>query len=157
MLFAPLPRFPSHRSHCSGGTGVLVMLTLTNWFVSLFHTLLKVGQSLDILENPSSVPATFPTDNNPSCYSENAWKKKKCWATLLLFNVKEINRSAHLTCQQSGCSHVRPLKQNLWHGRNETCKHGRWKYVMVRIKKSRNCEKLRSHASVTQLSASSDL
>ena len=49
----------------------LVMLTFINWFVSLFHTLLKVGQSLDVLENPSSVPATFLTDNNPSCYTEN--------------------------------------------------------------------------------------
>lgn len=55
----------------------LVMLTLTNWFVSLFHTLLKVGQSLDVLENPSSVPATFPTDNNPSCYSEKSLDEKK--------------------------------------------------------------------------------
>lgn len=74
-LFAPLPRFPSHRSHCSGGTGVSVMLTLTNWFVSLFRTLLKVGQSLDVLEiHPvCQLHSHFaPTDNNLSCYSENA-------------------------------------------------------------------------------------
>ena len=85
LAFRTTPKIPpSHRSHCSGGTGVLVMLTLTNWFVSLFHTPLKVRQSLDILENPSSVPATFLTDNNPSCCSESS-----------------INRSAHLTRSHS--------------------------------------------------------
>lgn len=92
---------PSHRSHCSGGTGVLVMLTLTNWFVSLFHTLLKVRQSLDILENPSSVPATFLTDNNPSCCSESS-----------------INRSAHLTLSHSQLFKASSAAWKEWNLRN---------------------------------------
>lgn len=67
-------------SHCSGRTGISLMLTLTNWFVSLFRTLLKVGQSHDILKNLSSVSAAFPTDNKPrTCLEKRYAEQFSTW------------------------------------------------------------------------------
>lgn len=76
--------------------------------MSLFHSLLKVGQSLGVLENPAGVPATFPSDNIPSCYTQKKKRERKSYG------------SGSLTCRRRSMA---IYSLHLRHGKNETYKH----------------------------------